>query len=207
MKPFSLVSGYVVPLYQKDIDTDLIIPAQYMTSVSKGGYGTHLFTRLRSQDSTFPLNNPTFRDAPILVAGANFGCGSSREHAVWALLEWGIKVIIAESFADIFNSNSAKNGLLLVTLPSERVQEIHSRAQINSPLTMAVNLEALTISLDDKTTISFTYDPFRRDCLLQGLDDFDYVLKYRSQARHHFQSRESHRFFAPPSSILKETKP
>ncbi len=173
MIPFISITSLTIPLPQKDIDTDLIIPAQYLTSTKSGGYGTNLFRRLRDSDPNFPLNQERYRDAKIIVAGDNFGCGSSREHAVWALLEYGIRVIIAPSFADIFTSNSLKNGLVLVKLPD--------------PLTplqggkVTVDLARQIVTLSDGSELPFPFDPFRKECILKGYDDLDYLLAHSAE--------------------------
>ena len=120
MDKFTTLTARCVPLEINDVDTDLIIPAQYLTSISRDGYGENVFRRLRDENPDFPLNQDKFKDVQILLAAKNFGCGSSREHAVWALQGYGFRVVIAESFADIFFSNSAKNGLLLISLPRRR---------------------------------------------------------------------------------------
>lgn len=191
MKPFTSISSIAIPLPRKDIDTDLIIPAQYLTSISRAGYGENLFRRLRDQEPDFPLNLPRYRGASILIAGANFGCGSSREHAVWALQGWGIKVVIAESFADIFAGNSAKNGLLLVQLPAAAIAQLLQAA--DQPLT--VDLEQQQVMLPNGTTLPFQYDPFRRHCLLNGLDDIDYLLSCHAEIAAFRAAQEGKRFF------------
>jgi 3-isopropylmalate/(R)-2-methylmalate dehydratase small subunit len=195
MKPFTTLSSRVIPLPLKDIDTDMLIPAQYLTSISKEGYGENLFRRLRDQDSAFPLNLEKFKNGQILVTQSNFGCGSSREHAVWALLGWGIRVVIAPSFADIFHSNSAKNGLLLVTLPQETVTEILDLATAGD-YDMTVNLEAQTVTLRDGAKLRFDYDPFRKACLLQGYDDMDYLLAERPAIEAYQKAREKELFYS-----------
>jgi len=158
----------------KDVDTDMIIPVQYLTSISREGFGPNLFVRLRSSRADFYQNQPRFNGTQILVADSNFGCGSSREHAVWALLGAGIRVVIAPSFADIFAGNSAKNGLLLVNLPEDVVRQLLTEAS-QSDLKLTVDLAAQTVASDHKRTWSFAYDPFRKHCLLNGLDDLDYL--------------------------------
>ena len=133
MQAFTQITSSVIPLPLKDVDTDMIIPAQYLTLTSKSGYGDHLFSRLREQDQDFVFNQACYQDAEILLSGENFGCGSSREHAVWALLQHGIKVVIAESFSDIFFNNSAKNGLLLVALAKSAIDDLQ-RQVAQAPL-------------------------------------------------------------------------
>lgn len=181
MKKFDAFTGKVMPLPIKDIDTDMIIPAQYLTSIDREGYGQHLFTRLKSMDKNFPSNQTRYQNAEIIIADSNFGCGSSREHAVWALQQGGFKVIIAPSFSDIFFNNSTKNGLLLIRLPVSVIQQ-----WLTSPP------ELLTVDLQNQQVITatgenhaFDYDPFRKHCLLQGQDDLDYLLAHTQEIAHH----------------------
>lgn len=184
MRAFKSVTSIAAPIAIKDVDTDMIIPAQYLTSISREGFGEGLFIRLRQSRPDFYQNQPRFAAAEILVAEANFGCGSSREHAVWALLDAGIRVVIAPSFADIFAGNSAKNGLLLVTLPQSDVQYLLDKAQ-SVDLTLSVNLERQQVrEPDGPKEWSFEYDQFRKHCLLNGLDDLDY-LRSRSDVINH----------------------
>lgn len=161
----------------KDVDTDLIIPAQFLTSISREGYGQNLFRRLRDSDPNFPFNQEKFRGASIMVADSNFGCGSSREHAVWAILGGGIRVVIAKSFADIFYNNSAKNGLLLVVLPPDVVEALLAAAG-NGDFEVTVDLASQTVTLPGEIEHKFDYDPFRKHCMLNGLDDIDYIRSY-----------------------------
>ncbi len=179
MEQFKSLTAKVLPLPIKDIDTDMIIPAQFLTSVSREGYGENLFRRLRDQDPQFPLNMPKYKDASIMLTDSNFGCGSSREHAVWAILDAGFKVVISKSFADIFYSNSAKNGLVLVTLPEEIVDDLLLEAK-NKELLLSVDLENQQVQ-NEKQIYPFTYDAFRRHCILNGLDDIDYILSAKSE--------------------------
>ena len=184
MNKFTRVESRVVPLPRKDIDTDQIIPAQYLTSVSRDGYGENLFRRLRDTDPDFVLDQPQYKDASVLAAGSNFGCGSSREHAVWALTGAGIKVVLAESFADIFTSNSAKNGLLLVVLPAEVMEKVFESAA-KKELSATVDLESQTVELENIGTFEFPFDPFRKHCLLNGLDDIDYIKSFETDITTH----------------------
>ncbi|HEY9786130.1 MAG TPA: 3-isopropylmalate dehydratase small subunit [Candidatus Obscuribacterales bacterium] len=180
MKTFSTVTSKVIPLPMKDVDTDLIIPAQFLTSISRDGYGQNLFRRLRDNDPNFPLNQPRFQGASILVADSNFGCGSSREHAVWALIDAGIKVVMAKSFADIFYNNSAKNGLLLVPLAAEAVDQVLAEAT-RDDYVVTVDLEKQQVLLPNGSKCPFSYDPFRKHCMLNGLDDIDYIRSFAAQ--------------------------
>lgn len=176
MKAFTTLTSQVIPLDRKDVDTDMIIPADYLKGTGKGGYGEHLFQRLRDNEADFPLNDEKYKNAQILMAQENFGCGSSREHAVWALLEYGIQVVIAPSFADIFHSNSGKNGLLLVPLPKEAIQELIQQAQ-EQQLKLTVDLQQQVVTEEEGKEHAFFYDPFRKECLLKGNDDLDYLLE------------------------------
>jgi 3-isopropylmalate/(R)-2-methylmalate dehydratase small subunit len=196
MEKFIEHTGKVIPLFMKDIDTDMIIPAQYMTSVSREGYAEHLFVRLKASDPHFPFNNPKYKDASILIGGSNFGCGSSREHAVWALLGAGIKIIIAPSFADIFYNNSSKNGLLLITLPFEIVSAIASDASEREAF-LNINLEEQILfferRMDDKNLITnqneiynFEIDPFKKHCFINGFDELDYLLSHKEIIKDYF---------------------
>jgi 3-isopropylmalate/(R)-2-methylmalate dehydratase small subunit len=195
MKKFTSIRSKAIPLGLNDVDTDQIIPAQYLTGITREGLGRHLFKRLREGDPGFVFNRPEFSGAEVLIANANFGCGSSREHAVWALADAGIKAVIAKSFADIFTSNAAKNGLLLVQLEERAVDELRARAE-NGSLTLEVNLEKCEVSAAGDPALPFQYDPFRRHCLLNGLDDLDYLLSHRAAIDAHRKARESARFFS-----------
>jgi 3-isopropylmalate/(R)-2-methylmalate dehydratase small subunit len=174
MEPFTTVRSRVAPLPLKDVDTDMIIPAQFLTSTSREGFGEHLFTRLRKNDPGFFMNQDRYQGAEILIADSNFGCGSSREHAVWALKGGGLKVVIAPSFADIFTSNSGKNGLLLVRLDRAIISALlHDCAE--REVTLTVNLDRQVVVAEDGREWTFPYDAYSRHCLLNGLDDMDYL--------------------------------
>jgi 3-isopropylmalate/(R)-2-methylmalate dehydratase small subunit len=180
MDKFETLKSKVIPLPMTDIDTDLIIPAQFLTSISREGFGQNLFRRLRDGDPNFPFNLDKFKGAAVLVAGNNFGCGSSREHAVWALTGAGIKVVIAPSFADIFFSNSAKNGLVLVTLTEAQNNRLLAEAQAGE-LEVTVDLQAQTVTLPSGEVFNFDFDPFRKHCIINGLDDIDYILSHKEK--------------------------
>ncbi len=182
MKAFSAVTSKVTPLPLKDVDTDMIIPAQHLTSISREGFGDHLFSRLRASDPDFVLNDKRFKGSQILVGDSNFGCGSSREHAVWALTGAGFRVVVAKSFADIFSSNSGKNGLLLISLPAAVVDSLLSTAA-REDLVLTVDLPNQTITMPDFETIRFEYDPFLKYCLLNGLDDLEYLTSQLPKIR------------------------
>ncbi len=166
-----------------NIDTDQIIPARYLKATDKKGFGEHLFQDLRFEEDGvtpkpgFPLNQPRFRGAQILLARENFGCGSSREHAPWALLGYGFKAVIAASFADIFRNNSAKNGLLLIELPYQDVDMMHGDVLENPEREAAINLEEQTVTWKEQA-YTFPNNPFTKKMLLGGLDDIGYTLSY-----------------------------
>jgi 3-isopropylmalate/(R)-2-methylmalate dehydratase small subunit len=156
----------------------MIYPAAFLTSTERHGLGKNLFQGLRARDPHFPLNQPQYRNSKILLADNNFGCGSSREHAVWSLLDYGYQVVIAKSFADIFSSNSGKNGLLLVQLPAVEIEELFSLCAQNTP-EVIVDLEQQCVQLEDGRKLQFPYDAFRKHCLLHGIDDLEYILAER----------------------------
>lgn len=187
------IDSMVIPLGLDEVDTDQIIPAAFLTSVSREGYGQNLFRGLRDADPNFVMNDPCYAQAQILIAGRNFGCGSSREHAVWAILGRGIRVVIAKSFADIFSGNSANNGLLLVKLPEQQVDQLLATAR-REPLRLRVSLEQQSVVLPDGSAYQFDYDPFRKHCLLQGLDDIDYIRSRSTEIAEFRQQQRAHRF-------------
>jgi 3-isopropylmalate/(R)-2-methylmalate dehydratase small subunit len=185
MEPFRVHTGNVVPLDRANVDTDQIIPKQFLKRVERSGYGGFLFHGWRyrsdgSPDPAFILNEPRFAGASILLAGRNFGCGSSREHAPWALAEYGFRAIIAPSFADIFANNCSKNGILTCQLPDEQVGELMRRAQAAPGYRLTIDLENCTIRDDHGFTANFSIDDFRRKFLLEGLDDIGLTLKHVS---------------------------
>ena len=184
MKAFNTLHGKVVPLALKDVDTDMIIPAQYLTSTTVGGYGKNLFARFKS-DPQFVFNQARYADANILIAKTNFGCGSSREHAVWALLDAGIQVVIAPSFSDIFFNNSAKNGLLLIELPEAVVDSLLEQAA-QEPIYLDIDLAAQTVSHTTLGSWQFDYEPFQKHCLLNGLDQLDYLCSHHAEIERFF---------------------
>jgi 3-isopropylmalate/(R)-2-methylmalate dehydratase small subunit len=178
MEKFEVFSSKVIPLPMKDVDTDLIIPAQYLTSISREGFGQNVFRRLRDTNPDFPFNKDEYKGAHVLVADSNFGCGSSREHAVWALQGAGIKAILGKSFADIFFNNSLKNGLLPITLKGDLIESILASAA-KADYNVTIDLANQVVQLPDGTCASFSFDPFRKHCLLNGLDDIDYILSHQ----------------------------
>ncbi len=173
MQTFEKLTSKVIPLDMDHVDTDMIIPAEYLTKIDRDGYGQHLFQRLREQDQNFVFNNVLYHDAEILLTQENFGCGSSREHAVWALMQAGIKIIIAESYSDIFYSNAAKNHLLTLCLNAKEIaalMEHHS-------LFLTVDLVQQTITTHLGEIFTFSCDSFLKECFLKGQDDMDYLLE------------------------------
>jgi len=183
MEPFVKLTGVAAPIDRVNIDTDAIIPAVHLKSIRRTGYGEHLFSSWRfNEDGTprpeFVLNQPAYAAANILVAGRNFGCGSSREHAPWALNDYGIRCVIAPSFADIFFNNCFQNGLLPVVLPEEQVRRIIDLTTAKPGLQLNVDLEAQRIwDETEEIVLDFAVDPFRRYCLLNGLDDIGLTLQ------------------------------
>jgi 3-isopropylmalate/(R)-2-methylmalate dehydratase small subunit len=182
MQKFTTLTGVAAPLPMINVDTDMIIPKQFLKTIKRSGLGKSLFFEMRYDDSSkekpdFVLNKPAYRNAKILVAGANFGCGSSREHAPWALLDFGIRCVIAESFADIFYNNCFKNGILPITLSKEDMAKLFDDAERGANATLTVDLETQTIKGPDGGTVHFEIDPFRKHCLLNGLDDIGLTLQ------------------------------
>ncbi len=192
MQAFTSLTGIVVPLDRANVDTDAIIPKQYLKSIHRTGFGPNLFDSWRYLDPgepgmdharrridpDFVLNQPRYRGAQILLTRENFGCGSSREHAPWALLDFGIRVIIAESFADIFFNNSFKNGLLLITQPAGVVDRLIDAVVTTEGYCLTVDLPAQTITTPEGESLTFDIDPFRKQCLLEGLDEIALTLQY-----------------------------
>ena len=182
MEKFENVSGVAAPMPLINIDTDMIIPKQFLKTIKRSGLGVNLFDEMRYDDQgneieDFVLNQPAYREAEIIVAGDNFGCGSSREHAPWALKDFGIKVIISTSFADIFYNNSFKNGILPIVLPQEQVEVLMEDAQKGSNARITVDLENQTVSATDGTEFKFEVDPFKKECLMDGLDDIGLTMQ------------------------------
>jgi len=183
VQKFIRVKAVAAPLALVNVDTDMVIPAQYMKALTRSGLGQHLFRELRFDETgrertDFILNRPACRNAQILVADRNFGCGSSREHAVWALTDFGIRCVIAPSFGDIFAGNARKNGLLLIRLPDERCARLRSALENAQYAPIEVDLEAQRIRLASGETIAFDIDPVDRHVLMEGLDDIDRTLRH-----------------------------
>ncbi len=195
MKPFKQLRGLVVPLDRANVDTDAIIPKQYLKSVRRSGFGPNLFDDWRYLDAGVPgqdhskrrlnpefvLNQSRYRHATILLARENFGCGSSREHAVWALEDYGFRVVIAPSFAEIFYTNCFKNGLLPVVLKETAINRLFSDAAKSDRYTLVVELEPQTVTTTNNTDFRFAIDPFRKYCLANGLDEIDLTLQHADE--------------------------
>lgn len=182
MEKFDKLTGIAAPLDLINIDTDMIIPKQFLKTIKRSGLGVNLFDEMRynqdgSEIETFVLNQPAYRHAEILVAGDNFGCGSSREHAPWALLDFGIRCVISTSYADIFYSNCFKNGILPITLPKEQVDILMADAQKGANARVTVDLEAQTVTTSDGDSFPFEVDAFKKHCLMNGLDDIGLTME------------------------------
>jgi len=191
VKPFTRHQGLVAPVDRANVDTDLMVPKQFLKSIRRSGFGPNLFDELRYLDEgvpdadnshrplnpDFPLNFPRYQGASILLARENFGCGSSREHAAWAMEDFGFRSVIAPSFADIFRSNAFKNGILPIELTASQVHTLFQKVQEEEGFALDINLEDCTVTLPDGEIWSFEVDAFRRDCLLKGLDDIGITLE------------------------------
>ena len=199
MEPFRTLTSLAAPLNRANVDTDQIIPKQFLKRIERTGYGDFLFFDWR-QDPNFETNQPRYKGAQILVAGKNFGCGSSREHAAWALDNYGFRCVISSSFADIFHSNAGKNGILLITLSEDQVNTLLQRAKQHEGYKLSVSLEDNTISDDHGFSATFQVDPFRRDCLLQGLDDIGLTLRYKDNLDKFEQQHDRDFWLAPKSA-------
>jgi 3-isopropylmalate/(R)-2-methylmalate dehydratase small subunit len=186
MQKFTTLTGVAAPLPMINVDTDMIIPKRHLKTIKRTGLGAALFEEIRytpdgKEIPDFVLNKPAYRKAKILVAGPNFGCGSSREHAPWALLDFGITCVIAPSFADIFYNNCFKNGVLPIRLPQEEVDKLMDDAERGANAVISIDLEKQEIRGPDGGCIRFDIDPFRKECLLKGLDDIGLTLKMAPQ--------------------------
>ncbi len=182
MEKFNSLTGVAAPLPLINTDTDMIIPKQFLKTIKRTGLGVNLFSEMRYEDDgsekpEFILNQKAYRDAQVLVAGENFGCGSSREHAPWAINDFGIKCIIAPSFADIFYNNCFKNGILPIVLPPEEVDVLMKDAEKGSNARISIDLETQTVTSSEGVAFNFKVDSFRKHCLMNGLDDIDLTLE------------------------------
>ena len=195
MDKFTTLTGIAAPMPLVNIDTDMIIPKQFLKTIQRSGLGKNLFDEMRyTQDGQeipeFVLNQPAYRKAEIIIAGDNFGCGSSREHAPWALLDFGIRCVISTSFADIFFNNCFKNGILPIILPQEQVDVLMADARKGANARVTVDLEAQTVTTSDGQSFSFAVDPHRKHCLLNGLDDIGLTLE-KAAAIDSFEARNA----------------
>ncbi len=194
MKAFTKLDGLAVPLMRANVDTDAIIPKQFLKSIKRSGFGVNLFDEWRYLDPGYPgqdsserqpnpefvLNEERFQGAQVLIAGENFGCGSSREHAVWALDDYGFRCVIAPSYADIFSNNSFKSGLLVIALDAEIVNKLAEQCESTPGYKLSIDLAAQTITTPSGEVIEFEVDPFRKECLLDGLDEIGLTLQKRN---------------------------
>ena len=195
MEKFEKLTGIAAPLPQINVDTDMIIPKQFLKTIKRSGLGVNLFDEMRYDDDgneipDFVLNKPQYREAQILVAGENFGCGSSREHAPWAIADFGIRCIIAPSYADIFYNNCFKNGILPIALPQEQVDVLMKDAEKGANARVTVDLEAQTVTTSDGESYAFEVDAFKKHCLLEGLDDIGLTMA-RADAISAFEAKAS----------------
>lgn len=204
MEAFKKMTGLVVPLDRSNVDTDAIIPKQFLKSIKRTGFGPNLFDDWRyldhgepGQDCSqrplnrdFVLNQPRYQGASILLARKNFGCGSSREHAPWALLDYGFRVVIAPSFADIFFNNCFKNGILPIVLEEQKVEQLFREVDAREGYRLTVDLEAQTVTTPGGESFAFEVDPFRKRCLLEGLDDIGLTLEHADDIRAYEQRRQ-----------------
>jgi len=202
MEPFTKHTGLVAPLDRVNVDTDQMVPKQFLKWVTREGYGRVLFYDWRylegeKPNPDFVLNLPQYQGCSILLARANFGCGSSREHAPWAILEYGIRSIIAPSYADIFYNNCFKNGLLPVTLPEADMEELFRRTDTRPGYQLTVDLEGQMVSDDSGLQVSFQIDPFRRECLMKGWDDIGRSLRFEGRIAAYEEARH-------PSAVMHE---
>lgn len=193
MQPFRKFSSNLIPLNRENVDTDQIIPARYLKIVDKAGLSEGLFAGWRyladgNLDLTFPLNQPAYQGSKILLAGDNFGCGSSREHAPWALTDWGIRAVISTSFADIFYSNALKNNLLPLVVNSSDLQGLFRLSAEDPMAQVTLDLAAQSLILPNQSHLAFSMDPFSKTCLLEGIDQLGYILKHASQIAAYEQS-------------------
>jgi 3-isopropylmalate/(R)-2-methylmalate dehydratase small subunit len=203
MEPFTVLDGLVAPLDRANVDTDAIIPKQFLKSIRRTGFGNYLFDEWRYLDHgepgvdcdrrpvnpDFVLNQPRYRGAQILLARDNFGCGSSREHAPWALRDYGFRALIAPSFADIFQGNCLKNGLLPVVLEGRVVERLFREVEATPGYRLVIDLPAQTVTTPGGGIVAFDIDPFRKDCLIRGLDDIGLTLRYAHEIKAYEERR------------------
>jgi len=212
MQPFTKHTGLVTPLDRVNVDTDQMVPKQFLKFLTRGGYGRVLFYDWRYRQGEKPnpdfvLNHPRYKGASILLARANFGCGSSREHAPWAILDYGFRAILAPSYADIFYNNCFKNGILPVTLSNEQMNELFQRTEQNDGYRLTVDLENQIVTDERGLRYSFTVDPFRRECLLKGLDDIGLTLVHEADISSFEQKNLRHPKMYEPVDVKFHKQP
>jgi 3-isopropylmalate/(R)-2-methylmalate dehydratase small subunit len=200
MQPFTKLTGVAAPMPIVNVDTDMIIPKQYLKTIKRTGLGAGLFSEMRFNDDgtenpDFVLNKPAYRNASIIVAGDNFGCGSSREHAPWALLDYGIRCVISTSFADIFYNNCFKNGVLPIKVTRDELEKLMDDAERGANATLSIDLEAQEIRGPDGGVVTFEIDSFRKHCMLNGLDDIGLTLEKKDKIDS-FEAKLSERAWA-----------
>jgi len=209
MEPINILTSKAVPLPLPNIDTDQIIPKQFLKRIERTGYGEFLFFDWRYNLETpdhveerkdFVLNKPEYKGAQILIAEKNFGCGSSREHAAWAINQYGFRAVIAPTFADIFFSNAGKNGIILVRLSEEDVETLLQRSTANPDHLITINLEKQTVTDDQGFNATFEIDPFRKYCLLNGLDDIGLTLRH-IESLGKFEGKHNREFWSAPKTV------
>lgn len=188
MEKFTVLTGVAAPLPMINVDTDMIIPKQFLKTIKRTGLGKHLFDEMRytaegAEIADFVLNKPAYRSASILVSGENFGCGSSREHAPWALADFGIRCVISESFADIFYNNCFKNGILPIVLPADEVEALFAQVEATPGYKLTIDLPVQLVVRPDGKSIPFQVDAFRKECLLNGWDDIGLTLRHADKIR------------------------
>ena len=205
MKPFTVLDGLVAPLDRPNVDTDAIIPKQFLKSILRSGFGPNLFDEWRYMDvgqpgmdnsarplnPNFVLNQPRYQGAQVLLTRENFGCGSSREHAPWAIEDYGFRALIGPSYADIFFNNCFKNGLLPIVLPAGEVDRLFKDVEATPGYRLRIDLDAQTVATPDGRTLRFDIDPFRKECLLKGLDDIGLTLRHADQIREFEERRRA----------------
>jgi len=208
MIPFSKHTGLVMPMDRVNVDTDQMVPKQFLKALTREGFGKTLFYDWRylpgeKPNPDFILNQPRYKGASVLLARANFGCGSSREHAPWAILDYGFRVIVAPSYADIFYNNCFKNGILPVTLPGDQIDELFRRAEAKEGYSLTADLETQVVSDDAGLHYSFQVDPFRRECLLNGWDDIGLSLRFEKDIASFEQAHPRHaEMFEPVDAVI-----
>lgn len=205
MKPFTVLDGLVAPLDRPNVDTDAIIPKQFLKSILRSGFGPNLFDEWRYMDvgqpgmdnsarplnPNFVLNQPRFKGAQVLLTRENFGCGSSREHAPWAIEDYGFRALIGPSYADIFFNNCFKNGVLPIVLPASEVDRLFKEVEVTPGFRLRIDLDAQTVSTPDGRTLRFDIDAFRKECLLKGLDDIGLTLRHADDIREFEERRRT----------------